>query len=251
MAVNARFYAPDASRTGDLVALPDDEAQHLTRVLRVGEGEAVRVFNGRGDEFEAIVEEASKTGVRVRVGARQAAAAEAAVSITLAQAVLKGDKMDDVVRDAVMMGVAAIQPIITTRTEVTRAVLERGNRLERWQRIAVSSAKQCHRAVVPAVLPPCPFDDLPRNVLDLRLPNPAFMLVEPRASTGVVPLRDIDPVPPREAAVVVGPEGGWTSEEIALAGEACRFVTLGSRTLRADAMAIVALAAFLTKWNAL
>ena len=89
--------------------------------------------------------------------ARRAGARNRASPLTLAQAVLKGDKMDDVVRDAVMMGVAAIQPIVTARSEVTRAALERGHRRERWQRVAVSSAKQCGRAVVPAVLEPVAF----------------------------------------------------------------------------------------------
>lgn len=247
--MNARFYAPGAAASGDVVVLPEDEAQHLTRVLRMNVGDAVRVFNGRGDEFDAIVEEASKGDVLVRVGVRRAAAAEAAVSITLAQAVLKGDRMDDVIRDAVMMGVAAIQPVLTTRTEVTRTALARGNRTGRWHRIAVSSAKQCHRAIVPSVLPPCDFQDLPASLTAMRLPNPAFMLVEPGAAADVTPLRDVDHATPREATVVVGPEGGWTSEEIALAAEACRLVTLGGRTLRADAMALVALSALFAKWG--
>jgi 16S rRNA (uracil1498-N3)-methyltransferase len=249
MAVNARFYAPEAAAVGDTVDLPEDEGQHLTRVLRLAAGDPVRVFNGRGDEFEATVHEVSKTAVRVRVGAPRPAASEAAIAVTLAQAVLKGDRMDDVVRDAVMMGVAVIQPIVTTRTEVTRAALARGTRVDRWHRIAVSAAKQSHRAVVPAVLAPCAFEDLRAALTGMRLPNPAFMLVEPAAASDVAPLRDLDPVAPREATVIVGPEGGWTPEEIAIGSEACRLVTLGARTLRADAMALVALSALFAKWG--
>jgi len=116
--VNARFYAPTAGAPDEIVELPEEEAQHLTRVLRLKPGDAVRVFNGRGDEFDGVVEEISKAVVRIKLGAPRGAAQEAGVSITLAQAVLKGDRMDDVVRDAVMMGVAAIQPVITTRAEV-------------------------------------------------------------------------------------------------------------------------------------
>src|SRR2546426_11773221 len=109
-AVNARFYVPDAHAPGDLVALPDEEADHLTRVLRLKAGDAVRVFNGRGHEFDAVVDQAGKSGVHVRVGRAAQPAPEPRVAITLAQAVLKGDKMDDVVRDATMLGVAEIQP---------------------------------------------------------------------------------------------------------------------------------------------
>jgi 16S rRNA (uracil1498-N3)-methyltransferase len=247
--VNARFYAPDVHAPGDVVALPDEEAQHLMRVLRLKAGDAVRVFNGRGGEFDALVHGVGKSGVEVVAGAAREPQREARVALTLAQAVLKGDKMDDVVRDAVMVGVAAIQPIITTRTEVTRAALERGKRNERWHRVAVSSAKQCGRAVVPTILEPQPFDTLPAAIAAMRLPGPALMLVEPGASAESLSLGDLDSAPPREATLVVGPEGGWTPEEIEAAAGPCRLLTLGDRTIRADAMATVAIAALFARWG--
>jgi 16S rRNA (uracil1498-N3)-methyltransferase len=247
--MNTRFYAPDASAPGDIVELPEDETQHMMRVLRLRAGDAVRVFNGRGGEFDALVEEVAKATARVRVGNQREPAPEPSVAVTLAQAVLKGDKMDDVVRDAVMMGVSAVQPIVTTRSEVTPAAIERGRRRERWERIAVSSAKQCGRAVVPAVLAPLGFQELLTACADMRLPNPVLMLVEPRTDAEAVPLREMDETSPREATVVVGPEGGWTDEEMQRGADAARLVTLGGRTLRADAMAVVALAALFTKWR--
>lgn len=247
--MNARFYAPGAQAPGELVTLPGDEVQHLTRVLRLKAGAAVRIFNGRGGEFEGCVERAARDVVEVRVGAPHDAAREPAVAITLAQAVLKGDGMDGVIRDTVMLGVAAVQPIVTTRTEVSLATLERGHRRERWERIAVSSAKQCGRAVVPAILDPKPFDLLPGSIGDLQLPGPALMLVEPGASPEAVGLRDLDGAPPREATLVVGPEGGWTIEEIAAAAGRCRLLTLGERTIRADAMATIAMAALFARWG--
>ena len=246
--VNARFYAPDVHASGDVAALPDDEAQHLTRVLRLKAGDAIRVFNGRGGEFDATIVTAGRNGVEVRIGAAREAAREARVALTLAQAVLKGDKMEDVVRDAVMIGVAAIQPIVTTRTEVTRAALERGRRTERWQRVAVSSAKQCGRAVVPVILEPQPFEALPDAITAMRLPGPALMLVEPGASAESLSLGDLDPAPPREITLVIGPEGGWTPEEIEAAAGPCRLLTLGGRTIRADAMATVAVSALFARW---
>ena len=88
-----RFYAPDAERAGEVIDLPSDEAVHLTRVLRLKAGAAVRVFNGRGREFDGVVEAVSKNHVRVRIdGACEVTAAEPRVSVTLAQAVLKGEK---------------------------------------------------------------------------------------------------------------------------------------------------------------
>ena len=235
-----------------MVALPDEEAQHLARVLRLKAGAAIRVFDGRGHEFDALVEKAGKSEVLVAVGApRPAAAAEPRVAITLAQAVLKGDKMDDVVRDAVMMGVAAIQPIVTARTEVSLGTLQRGRRRDKWQRIAVSSAKQCGRATVPEVREPVAFDAVPAALAGLTLPDPGLMFVEPAASTDSVSLSDLDGPAPREASIVIGPEGGWTDEEVRRGAAACRLITLRGPTLRADAVALVALAALFAAWKEL
>jgi 16S rRNA (uracil1498-N3)-methyltransferase len=239
----ARFFAPAAGATGDRILLPVDEAEHLTRVLRLSTGDRVRVFNGRGAEFEAVVDAADRDGVRLRIGARCAPAPEPRVAVTLAQAVLKGDKMDDVVRDAVMIGVAAIQPIVTARSEISIAALSRSRRRERWERIAVSSAKQCGRAVVPTIHEPCALTST-----EIGVPRPVFVLVEPGVSSGVR-LGDLDPAIPAEATLVVGPEGGWTPEEVQAATALGSLVTLGGRTLRADAMALVALAALFTRWR--
>jgi 16S rRNA (uracil1498-N3)-methyltransferase len=240
----ARFFAPAAGATGDRILLPVDEAEHLTRVLRLSSGDRVRIFNGRGAEFEAVVDAADRDSVRLRVGAPCSPAPEPRVAITLAQAVLKGDKMDDVVRDAVMIGVAAIQPIVTARTEISIAALTRARRRERWERIAVSSAKQCGRAVVPAILEPHSF----ATPSAIGLPSPVFVLVEPGVSSGV-PLGDLDAAIPRHATLVVGPEGGWTPDEVRAVTTIGSLVTLGGRTLRADAMALVALAALFARWG--
>jgi 16S rRNA (uracil1498-N3)-methyltransferase len=246
----ARFYAPDARAPGELVTLPEDEAAHLIRVLRLRAGEAVVVFDGRGHEFEAKVEQVDKTGARVRlVTLREPGANEPSIAVTLAQAVLKADKMDDVVRDAVMVGATAIQPVVTMRCEVALAAIERGGRRERWERIAVSSAKQCGRAVVPPVLRPTDFEALAAALGDRRLPGPAVMLVEPSVNADAVSISDLDGPPPRETTIIIGPEGGWTAEEIRQAASFCRLVTLGTRTIRADAMAVVALSALFAHWH--
>ena len=249
--MHTRFHTPAAERTDDVVDLPRDEAQHLFRVLRLKVGAAIRVFNGRGTEFDAVVATVSKDGARVRVGPTRDAVPEVRVAVTLAQAVLKGDKTDDVVRDAVMMGVAAILPLVTTRSEVSLAALERGHRRARWQRIAVSSAKQCGRAVVPAILEPRAFKDMPALLAALPPIGPALMFVEPSASGDVSSLGELDEAPSLETMVLIGPEGGWTADEIDASATACRLLTLGARTLRADAMALIALTALFTRWRAL
>ncbi len=260
---------------GEAVALPREEAEHLTRVLRLREGDAVRVFDGGGREFDAVVERLARSAVWVRAGAERQPPREPAVRVTLVQAVLKGDRMDAVVRDAVMMGVGAVVPLVSTRSEVSLASLDRARRQERWQRVAVASAKQCGRATVPAVARPVDWTGWPAPG-GLPLPEPRIILVEPAAggfpprleppaggapapeapaspwplSAAGVPGTDVQGTDvPDAATIVVGPEGGWTEEELArMRGEA-RFVCLGHLTLRAESAALVALAALFTRWG--
>jgi 16S rRNA (uracil1498-N3)-methyltransferase len=237
-----RFFAPDARDVGTSVPLPEDEAGHLARVMRLKAGDEIGVFDGQGGEWLASVERVSKAHVTVRLLARVTPAAESRVAITLAMAVLKGEKMDAVVRDAVMLGVRAIQPLISTRTELSRADVERSGRVDRWQRIAVASAKQCGRAVVPAVRAVRPFAELiPTQEL-------ALMLVEPRSDVSAMPLQEVPSA--GLATVFVGPEGGWSDEEVrqAQAGGGI-LLTLGTQTLRADAAPLVALTALRVRWN--
>src|SRR5207244_8112684 len=135
--------------------------------------------------------------------ARAEAAAEPQVPVTVAQAVLKGDKMDDVIRDAAMLGAAAIQPVVTTRAETTIAALMRGARVDRWRRVALASVKQARRAVLPEVRMPL--------TLETYLEEPAtalrLMLVEPGVSAAVDSLSAIQKVPtPADASLLIGPE---------------------------------------------
>ena len=229
------------------MVLPKDEAEHLRRVLRLGPGDTVAIFDGRGQEFLAKVITADAHGVRVQVLTRVEPAKEAAVPLTLVQAILKADKMDDVVRDAVMLGVAAIQPMITTRTEVTVAALVRGGRVDRWKRVAIASVKQSRRAVVPDIRGPLTFD----SWLDEPQAAATLMLVEPGASTEAEPFSILrDQTAPADAAIVVGPEGGWTDAEWSAARQrGVRLVTLGHRTLRADAVPVAAISVLQFLWG--
>ena len=240
-----RLYVPSLDPRDRTVALPEDEAGHLRRVLRVQEGAAVQIFDGRGREVEARVTSVHRAGVVVELGEPVVPVSEWSVRVTLAQAVLKGDRIDDVIRDAVMMGVASIQPMLTARTDVPEAAFSRGRRLERWQRIAVSSAKQCGRAVVPAVLTPRRLPDC----LAAGTKGPVLILVEPAAAPPGNASWSSEG-PPGSATLLVGPEGGWPDDEVALSLEAgCLPVSLGPRTLRADAAAIVALSVMQFVWG--
>lgn len=229
--------------------MPLDEAEHATRVLRIGVGAGVRVFDGIGREFLATVSGVGRAGVTVMVdGACPPPSPEAAVAITLCQAVLKGDKMDAVVRDAVMMGVTALQPLVSARAETSLAALERGHRRERWQRVAVASAKQCGRAVVPPVHVPCAVEALTA----LTAGRECLICAEPSVvdASDATAIHTILP-PSGEVVLVVGPEGGWAPEDVAAWPAHAHRIRVGARTLRADVAALVTLSALLSHWKQL
>ena len=240
-----RFLAADLDAISGSATLSPEETHHLTSVLRLRAGDEIAVFDGRGGEYRARIERVSREGARLRLVEQLPSAPEPSVRLTLAQAVLKGEAMDDVVRDATMMGVAAIEPLVTERT-IARGVLS-GRGADRWRRIAIASAKQCRRAVLPTIGAGVPF----MNWVEHDSATVRIMLVEPAASIPGHPpsvLRGDER--PESATLAVGPEGGWTGEEIDAAIRAGWVaITLGRRTLRAVAVPIVAIAVLQALWG--
>jgi len=241
-----RFYAPGVERVGAPVALPEEEAHHLRHVLRLDVGARVSVFDGRGGEYVAAVDRVSRQAVIVRPLEATPSAPEASVAVTLAPAVLKGRAFDGVVRDAVMLGVVAVQPLLVAQLAVHGPTVRRPGGVARWRRIAVSAAKQSGRAVVPVVhdaVDATRFAAGDRSALSL-------VLAEPAAGREAIRLRTLAAARPATIAVAVGPEGGWTPAEIhAFTQHGFQPVTLGGRTLRAETVPIATLAALLCLWD--
>jgi 16S rRNA (uracil1498-N3)-methyltransferase len=242
-----RFFAPALDPGDQSVTLPKDEAEHLTRVLRLGMGDTVSVFDGRGREFLARVSSVRRRDVQLQLLSRVDPAPEPSVPITLAQAVLKGEKMDDVVRDAVMLGVSALQPLVTKRTETTVAALLRGARPERWRRVALASVKQSGRAMLPEIRTPLTLE----TFLEEPRPDESLMFVEPVAGDAPISLHALrGSRSPRDAVILIGPEGGWAeSERAAARSHDVKLVTLGGRTLRADAVPVAAISVLQFLWE--
>jgi 16S rRNA (uracil1498-N3)-methyltransferase len=242
-----RCFAPSLSEDSSTVALDADEARHLLRVLRIRVGDVVRVFDGRGLERLARVSRTTTSVVDLSIGERVAPAPETRVAVTLAPALLKADKFDSIVRDATMLGVVAIRPLMTARVDVPEAAVRDRGRLDRWRRVAIASTKQCGRAVVPVLHAVASLaDGLAADCSTVRV-----LLAEPSAGApgdSVEAMRA--EAPPASALVLVGPEGGWSGDELerARAG-GCRIVTLGNRTLRADAAPLIALAVLQYVWG--
>ena len=226
-----RFYAPALSHDV-VVELPDEEARHLSRVLRLKAGDEIAVFDGRGHEAVARIASVTSRRVSVEVVEPRAVVPEPRVAVTLAQALLKSDKMDRVIRDAVMLGVSAVQPFVSRRTDVPMKAVEKGGRQDRWDRTVISSVKQCGRAVVPPVHETKEFADL----LQSTAGRTRLMFVEPGAANDVREMTSLEAERPSDAIVMVGPEGGWDSQEIAEAsGAGVTLLSFGARVLRADA----------------
>jgi 16S rRNA (uracil1498-N3)-methyltransferase len=143
--------------------------------------------------------------------------------------------------------VAAIQPIVTRRAEATVAALLRGARVERWRRVALASAKQSRRAVLPEVRTPLTLE----NYLEEPSPTLRLMLIEPDATVDAESLSSLRGEPlPRDAALMVGPEGGWDPLEwTAARARGARLISLGPRTLRADAVAVAAISVLQFIWD--
>ncbi|MFQ3580454.1 MAG: 16S rRNA (uracil(1498)-N(3))-methyltransferase [Chloracidobacterium sp.] len=228
-----RFYAPLENFTAESVCLPDDEAHHARQVLRVQVGETVSVFDGCGRVFQATVAEVSKRRVRLTLGPALPVTGESPLALTLGVALLKSDKFEWVIQKAVELGVTCIIPLTTRHVEpsVLRGASER---LERWRRIGREATKQCGRSHLTAIASPHGLADV------LTMPGVKFFFTERQGVDWSMAVNRVGPCP---AAVValVGPEGGWSESEQALA-EAHNAVCLklGPRILRAETAAILA-----------
>ena len=223
---------------GSEVALPDDVVHHALRVLRLASGDGIVLFDGTGGEYGATIARAGKREAWARVERFDPVERESSLRATLVQAIVASDTMDAIVRHAVELGVAAIQPVISERSARFPAGTHGDKRLAHWRQVVRAGCEQCGRNRVPAVLDPLPL---------------AAWLSEPRA--GVVFDADassnLASLPAAAAIdVLVGPEGGLTEREIAHAVRAgLRAARVGPRILRADTAALSALAAVNLLWG--
>ncbi|MDQ3069841.1 MAG: 16S rRNA (uracil(1498)-N(3))-methyltransferase [Acidobacteriota bacterium] len=234
-----RVYAPDAVEGAEL-QLAQEESAHLTRVLRLGPGDGVRVFDGQGHEFDGEILAMERAHLRVRTGNPADSAPESPVRITVAPALIKGDGFDEIVRDAVMMGAWAVRPVVSART----VAKPRESMGERWQRVALAATKQSGRAVLPRVETPVTIDQL------LASDASATRLVFAEPSADILVTDPLTLAAPASALLLLGPEGGWSPDELQLFMEkAVTFVRVGRRTITAERATLAALAVMLSVWD--
>src|SRR5712692_5192500 len=240
-----RFYAPPLAFAPDeqTVSLGADEARHAREVLRLSRGDVVYVFDGAGKEFRCAMREFDRYGAGLDVLEEvEPARPESPLDLTLAVALLKGEKFDLVVQKACELGASRIVPVATSRADVRiRNGDEAKHKVARWQRIAFEAAKQCGRARLMEIEEPVVFEAL----IDRAAPDGDLRLMfAERNGTSLAEVARNPQSGSVKVLALIGPEGGWTDEEIELAGAGgWTIVTLGGRTLRAEtaAIAIVAL----------
>ncbi|HEX7039949.1 MAG TPA: 16S rRNA (uracil(1498)-N(3))-methyltransferase [Trueperaceae bacterium] len=209
------------------------EAHHLRDVLRLRVGDEVEAFDGRGRFARGTLAAVDRERVVLSLGEPRASTAEPRVAVTLAVALLKGDKLVDVVRPATELGVARVRLFVSTNCEAREISAVK---LGRLRRVAQEAARQCGRSVVPDVEEPVPLASLPLDG--------AAVVGDPAAGSGLADHLD-ELLSAPAVTLVTGPEGGLTEAEVmALRERGALAVRLGPRVLRADT-APVALAAAL------
>jgi 16S rRNA (uracil1498-N3)-methyltransferase len=233
-----RLFVPPEALASERVVLAGDAHRHLCRVLRLAAGDRVTLFDGAGAECEAVLEAPGSRTVTARVVGRRRVPPPAGPALTLLLGLTRGERMDLVVQKATELGVAALVPVASARAVPRLEAGRAGSRRARWETIAREAARQCGRADAPTVAEVTPF-----AAALAAAPAAALKVLFWEEAAGV-PLRTVLPArTPAEVVLAVGPEGGFTPDEVAVARDAGFAVAgLGPRVLRAETAAIVAVA---------
>ena len=228
-----RIFTDSPLAVGSQCQLDDNAANHVGRVLRMQAGQALLLFNGDGQDYRATITEAGKKHVQVDVTEAAENETESPLRVILAQTLSKGDRMDYAVQKAVEMGVSEIVPLTTERCDVKLKGDREDKRLRHWQQVAISAAEQCGRARVPLIRPVMTVQQWLEHAqaCDLRL------VLHHRTEQSLNTLEK-----PSSIALMIGPEGGLTAEEIALAEDNGFLpVALGPRVLRTETAPVAAI----------
>ncbi|MGL4725342.1 MAG: 16S rRNA (uracil(1498)-N(3))-methyltransferase [Scandinavium sp.] len=236
-----RIYHPDPVTAGHEIALSDDAANHVGRVLRMGKGQAIQLFDGSNQVFEAEITQADKKSVRVNVLNAQLDDRESPLHIHLGQVMSRGEKMEFTIQKSIELGVSLITPLFSERCGVKLDAERLNKKLQQWQKIAIAACEQSGRNVVPEIRPAMDLEAWcaeEERGLKLNL--------HPRASASINTL----PLPVERVRLLIGPEGGLSAEEIAMTAR-YQFtdILLGPRVLRTETTALTAITALQVRFG--
>lgn len=235
-----RIYTAQTILPHTDMALDVPEANHVASVLRMQTGEHIFLFNGKGGYFETTITHIAKKQVTVHVREHHASRNESPLRVHIGQGLSRGERMDYAIQKSTEMGVAEITPLFTTRSEIKLGGERSIKRQQHWQQVAISACEQCGRDVIPAVQTPRSLNDfIITATADLKL-----VLHHESPSS----LRNLPK--PNSIALLIGPEGGLTEEEITLATQHGFITTqLGPRVLRTETAPVAALSVINTLWG--
>ena len=232
-----RIHVAVPLATGSEVVLPESAAVHLARVLRLAVGDECVLFNGDGNDYAARITTMGKRELRVVVAARREVGNESPLAITLLQGVARGEKMDLILQKATELGVTAIAPLWSQRSEVKLDEARTEKRLAHWRGVVASACEQCGRARVPDVAAPVSL----AVALGGLSAGGLRLILDPEGELALGTLTVDDGT---NIVLAVGPEGGWSPadrEQLRAAG--FQGLKLGPRILRTETAGLAAIAA--------
>lgn len=237
-----RFYCSQPLTPGATLDLPEEAAHHATRVLRLKEGDHVRLFDGHGGQWLCRITRLKPTA-HVALESFEEASRESPLRISLAQSLPMGDKMDWIIQKSVELGVAHLQPLAARRSVIRLSGEKAEKRARHWQNVAISACEQSGRSEVPIV---ADLLDLPQYLGRPGTDNERRLILVPGAGTR---LRDMPP-PAGPVTVLIGPEGGFEDSEVQMAcSVGFQPVSLGPRILRTETAGPAVLSALMVLWG--
>ncbi len=231
------FISPDHI-SNDQVTLRGQDVTHIRTVLRLKPGDNIYVMDGIGNRYCVCLTHIQREEVLGKILSKDDVGTQSPLTIHMGQALLKGNKFDDIISKAVELGVHSLTPLITERCVVKLKPIDLAKKSVRWQKIALEAAKQCRRTVVPVVETGQFLDAFFQKCKEHEL---KIMFWENEKATRIKNLAVQKS--PGNVAVVIGPEGGFTEAEVKMAQEyGFKIVSLGPRILRAETAPIAVLA---------
>lgn len=233
-----RFFTQDITEAGGCIT--GEDAKHIAKVLRMKVGDELTVCDTKGRDYDCMIEEIGAGEVRLKVLSVAPSQSEPDVRVHLYQAMPKADKMETIIQKAVELGAASITPVMTRRCVSRPDAKSMDKKLVRYNRIALEAAKQCGRGVVPPVLP---LLELPQALEQMqRTGCPILFYENATAPAKQVIAKARESGKELEIAVLIGAEGGFDEDEVALAMEyGCHVLSLGKRILRCETAPLAAL----------
>lgn len=237
-----RFYQPGVYQAGAILALNEKNTNHIERVLRLKEGENISLFNGKNQHCVAQLVTVGRKKVEVTLGEVVIDNKESPLNIHLIQALSKGERFDLVVQKAVELGVHQLTPVLSQRNVVKLDKQRQAKKYQHWQGIIESASEQCGRNVLMQLNP---IMTLTECIHGLK-PSVRLML-DPYSNQTLISLEK--PLH-KQVSILIGPEGGFTNEEVELAKKSDFLpITFGRRILRTETAAIASCAVIQSLWG--